>query len=74
MRFEVSDVIVPVFIDGCVVGSEEPEAEAPLVRVSQGRDLPSAVVAAQRDDPGLLRNRPPFARLGPEQDRRRAVL
>lgn len=39
------------------MGPAEPKAEAALVRVAQGRDLPGAVVAAQRDHPRQQRHR-----------------
>ena len=55
--------------DGGAVGPAQPQAEAALLRVAQGRDLPGAVVAAQRDHPRLLRHRPQAPRLGPLQDR-----
>ena len=54
------------------MGPAQPEAEAALVRVAQGRDLPGAVVPAQRDHPGQLGHRPPPPHLGPEQDWRGA--
>lgn len=38
------------------MGPPQSEVEAALVRVAQGRDLPGAVVAAQRDHPRQQRH------------------
>lgn len=46
-----------IFYAGGVVGPAQPEAKAAFVRVAQGRDLPGAVVAAQRDHPRQQRHR-----------------
>src|SRR4051812_40621208 len=58
--------------DGGSLGPAQSEVEAALLRVAQGRDLPGAVVAAQRDDPRFKWNRSPTEHLGPEQDWRGA--
>ncbi len=55
------------------MGSEKHQDEVALVRVAQGRNLPGAVVAPQRDNPGLERHRSSPQRLGLEQDRRGTI-